>query len=528
MSLTEFRWMPHHEGAVPPAGQGKRISTYNIALEGWRRGLQLKFYRLIQGESELKVRYSLSDGEKTHHFSLSMGDRVTDEAFDICANKEYTKQYLEREDVPVPKGRMFEKDVSLEEIKSYAEQIGFPLVVKPTDGNAGKGVFANIEGLEELANIVDYVRNDLEFNDIIVETYVAGDEFRIVVIEDQVLGAMKRRPASVVGDGKHTITQLIRMQNEIRKMNPHLTSRLIKVDREVLDLLKRSGHTLKSVPEEGERIYLREKSNLSAGGEAIDVTDELTDELKQIAIDAGKAIPGLTHYGVDMIVNQEKNTGVILEVNARPGLGGHLFPMEGTPRDLAKDIITYYFPHTEHVERSYLFFDFDSVLDALQKRQVNSVELESTPTGKLYGKRFIVSGEVQGVGYRAWVRRQALVRDLHGYAENLDDGTVEVVVMGTDEDIVNDFKFVCYNGSKRSEVKDVEEYEWTKPVKISFEIIRPEKNMSVDDIRKLQYEIEQLEEQKQKLIERHERLINRRTWRYTEPFRKATKKLLRK
>src|SRR5699024_6537913 len=156
-----------------------------------------------------------------------------------------------------------------------------------------------------------------------------GEEFRIYVIEDKVLGAMNRRPANITGDGIQTVRQLIHEKNEMRKLNPHLTSRLIKIDREIEVLLEEKEYDLNWIPKYGEVVYVREKSNLSTGGEAVDVTDALTDELKEIAINAGKAIPGLKHYGVDMIVSDDRKEGVILEVNTRPGLGGHLFPGEG-------------------------------------------------------------------------------------------------------------------------------------------------------------------------------------------------------
>src|SRR5690625_4260258 len=105
MTQTEFKWMPHHEGAIPPSAQGERISTYNVALEGWRRGLKLEFYSVFEEETKQKLRYSLSNEKKTHHFQLSMGDKVTQEAFDICADKDLTKQYLSKAGVPVPEDR---------------------------------------------------------------------------------------------------------------------------------------------------------------------------------------------------------------------------------------------------------------------------------------------------------------------------------------------------------------------------------------------------------------------------------------
>lgn len=521
MTEENFKWMAHHEGAIPPAGQGKRISTYNVALEGWRRGLDLEFYSVIEEKSKLKLRYSLSNGERKHHFQLSMGDMVTKEAFDICDNKNITKKYLSKLNVPVPEGEKFTKKNSTQEICDYADKIGYPVVLKPTDGNAGKGVFANIQTKKALISLVDHVQNELGYDEILIERFIAGVEYRVVVIDDRIIGAMIRRPASVLGDGKHTIKQLINQKNKIRQTNPHLTSRLIKVDREVIDILERSGYTLKSVPEKDVRVYLRTKSNLSAGGDSIDVTDLLTPELKKIVIDAGKAIPGLAHYGVDMIVDSERNTGTILEVNARPGIGGHMFPVEGKPRDFAKEIIDYYFPETKDVERSLLFFDFDSIIEPILMRQVTVSQVRPAPKGRTYGKELYISGKVQNVGFHTWSRRQALDRDLYGNVLSLDDGRIRIRIMGTNKNALEEFKVACYIGPNRANVTDVEEKDWNKPIQIGYEMMRSKKPLSASEIKKLS-------RKHAKAIERYERIINGRTWRYTKPLRKLAKKALRK
>lgn len=527
MAQTEFKWMPHHEGAIPPSGQGERISTYNVALEGWRRGLKLEFYSVFEEETKQKLRYSLSNGERTHHFQLSMGDKVTQEAFDICADKDLTKQYLSKAGVPVPEGRVFTKESSIDEIGDFADSLGYPVVLKPTDGNAGKGVFANVQSRDELLDLVKHVQKDLGFNHIIVENFVQGNEWRIVVIEDRVLGAMIRRPASVLGDGKHTISQLIKKTNDLRRANPHMPSRLIRADREVINLLHRLGYTLKTVPERGQRVFLRTKSNLSGGGDSIDVTEKLTPELAQIAIDAGKAIPGLPHFGVDMIVDEERNTGTILEVNTRPGLGGHMFPIVGKPRDLASDIIEYYFPETKKVERSPLFFDFDAIVELIMSRQVSTLEVKSTSTGPFYGREIIVSGKVQWVGFRAWTREQALERDLHGTVENLKGGQVRIRVMGTDQVKLDDFEAACHIGPTRAKVEDVKVSKWYKPVQIGFKIIgKSDEPTNAKKIQQLATERERIKREKASVLEQFGLLQNRRTWKYMESLKRLGKKIL--
>ncbi|QDI91609.1 ATP-grasp domain-containing protein [Salicibibacter halophilus] len=217
------KWLPHLIDAVPTAGQGKRISTYTVALEGWRRGITLKFYRIYDDEYKMKIRYSLSHNGTEHHFSLSMGDYNTDESFEICDDKQLTREYMEKAGVPVPKGKKFLADRSNEEIIDYANSLGYPLALKPVSANGGKGVFANVIDEEALRKALPYVREELEYPDVIIEEHVPGKrEFRVIVLGDQVLGAMNRIPANIVGDGVSTIKQLIHMKNEIRKQNPTL------------------------------------------------------------------------------------------------------------------------------------------------------------------------------------------------------------------------------------------------------------------------------------------------------------------
>lgn len=512
---TKYRWLPHLEDAVPSAGQGKRISTYTVSLEGWRRGLQLKFYSVFEDGNKLKVRYSLSNGDKTHHFSLSMGDKVSKKAFDICADKELTKQYLRNYGVPVPEGKMFEEDADDKEIIEYGLSLGFPIVVKPTDGNAGKGVFANIQSEEELREIVPYVRKELEFSNVIVEKYVSGEEFRIYVIEDRVLGAMNRRPASVVGDGIHTIRELISENNKVRKINPHLTSRLIRVDKEIEFMLEEKGYDLNSIPAEGERVFLREKSNLSTGGDAIDVTDQLTPEIEKIAIDCGKAIPGLSHYGVDMIVSDDRKHGVILEVNSRPGLGGHLFPGEGKARDFAKEIIDYYFPETKDGERTDLYFDFDSVLEPLVSRTASNVDLIKPPLGKLYGEKWLLTLNQEGQNFRQFVRRQANKYKIHGHLELLNDDHYTIVVASVDPQALTKLKEKISN---EFSIEMIDCQEWNKPLKMGFEI-KNEYKLTRSEIKNLIKNVSQLERENERLQKRYDQIRKSRAWRATSPVR---------
>src|SRR5690625_4946905 len=528
MEEIEYKWLLHLEGAVTESGRGKRISTYTVALEGWRRGLDLKFYSVFEDGYKLKVRYSLSNKHKTHHFSLSMGDKVTARAFEICDDKDLTKRYLAEKDVPVPNGNVFGRESSEEEIIDFALSLGFPLVIKPTDGNAGRGVFANIQKEENLEEIIHYIREDLGFSHIIDERYVSGDEFRIFVIEDKVLGAMNRKPAYVTGDGVQTIRQLIHEKNKFRRINPHLTSRLIRIDMEIENRLESKGYTLNAIPRSEEMIYLREKSNLSTGGDAVNVTDQLTPELEEIAINAGKAIPGLTHYGVDMIVSNDRKKGVILEVNTRPGIGGHLFPGEGEPIDFAKDIIDYYFPETKDIERSQLYYDFDSILEPITARTASNVDVIKPPEGKLYGKKYLITGDYNKRNFSRAIRRHARYYDVHGHIKLIDDNTMELIVVGTDETVLINFINIREEIIEEGEtIENIEAFDWYKPVKMGFERIL-EEELSQSDIRNILIERDNLQREKEHILKKYNEIHQRRAWKATFPVRFILQRLKRR
>lgn len=520
MEIKNQSWLPHLENAVPREGQGKRISTYTVALEGWRRGLKLEFYGIIESGYKLKVKYSLSSKEKTHHFSLSMGDKVSDKAFKICDDKDLTKTYLEKGNVPIPKGKAFNKNDSVDNMLAYALNLGFPVVAKPTDGNAGKGVFANIPDIETLEKVLHHLKNDLNYENIIIERFVEGKEYRVFVIEDKVIGAIHRRPANIIGNGINTIRELIHEKNSERKLNPHLTSRLIKIDTEVERMVGLKGYNLNDIPKNDEVIYLREKSNLSAGGEAIDVTDKLTPVLKDISIRVGNAIPDLPHYGIDMIVNKEHTQGTVLEVNTRPGFGGHLFPGEGKARDLASEVIDYYFPETKNIERSNLYFDFDNILEPVKNRAAKKVIVNQVPLGKQYGRKYVLKTNINKKDLRSKIRKFALKNKMHGYTEFIDDRLI-IVLSGVDKVKLFQFKDFMYSEYSKEKLNFLQENDWNKPVMYGFENKR-EYKLTNSEIKYNLKEKERLEKEVESINKKYTKVINSRSWKITYPIRVLT------
>lgn len=327
----------------------------------------------------------------------------------LCTHKEATRLRLQQHGVPVPEGRTF-ANVDWVSAEEYADRIGYPVVVKPAMGVRGIGVVADIGGPDELRRAFRrFGASRFGDGEFIVEKHIPGRDYRIVVIDDRVIAAVLREPASVEGDGEHTVGQLIVNKNAVRGRNPHLLSRLIKYGDAARHRLDRAGLTLASVPAPGQRVLLSDSCSLSQGGDSIDVRDELHPSIKDACVRAVRAIPGMWYCGVDFLLEDhtrplaEQQAGVC-ELNAHAAISNCQYPLYGTPRNVAGA----FFEHC--VKR----------LDLVTNDK---------PAERL-ALRLTIRGHVTRTGYRAWMKRRAEDFGVGGWVRNVDARTVEAVVIG--------------------------------------------------------------------------------------------------
>jgi cyanophycin synthetase len=226
-----------------------------------------------------------------------------------------------------------------------------PVVVKPRDGNQGKGVTVNVQSRAELD--VAWDAATLISSDVIVERYIPGDDYRLLVVDRKLIAAARRDPPHVIGDGQHTVRQLVDLVNsDPRRGDGHATPLTrIRFDAIALARLTSQGLDADSVPERGRKVVLRNNANLSTGGTATDVTDDVHPDVAARAVEAALMV-GLDVCGVDVVcrtVSQplEDQGGAIVEVNAAPGLRMHLAPSYGKPRPLGEAIIDSLYPNGE-------------------------------------------------------------------------------------------------------------------------------------------------------------------------------------
>lgn len=313
-------------------------STASIVNEAVAR--DIPFIRLDK-DSLVQLGY----GKNQVRFRATMTDRTSSIAVDLASNKDETKKMLEAAAIPVAKGMCIFYE---SEVDTAIDKIGFPLVFKPLDGNHGKGASINVKTLEEAKAAFEHAKK--YSRKIIVEKFITGHDFRILVINHRFIAAALREPAHVIGDGKLTVQQLIDKENlDPRRGYGHenvLTE--ITVDKETHDQLIKQNLTLSSLLKKDEYCTLKGTANLSTGGTSTDVTDIVHPHNIFICERISRVI-GLDICGIDIMATNlheplEENGGVVLEVNAAPGFRMHLAPAKGLPRNVAAPVIDMLYP----------------------------------------------------------------------------------------------------------------------------------------------------------------------------------------
>jgi cyanophycin synthetase len=308
-------------------------STGAIVQAAVNRGMP---YRRLTEGSMVQIGW----GSRQRRILAAETDATSAVAEAIAQDKELTKMLLEAACVPVPAGRPV---TDADDAWLAAQEIGGAVAVKPQFGNQGKGVAVNLETREQVITAYHAARKIS--SSVIVERYITGHDYRLLVIGNQLVAAARRDPPHVFGDGIHSIAELVTSVNQDpRRGDGHATSlSKIRLDEIALATLIKQNYTVDSIPAMGALVVLRNNANLSTGGTATDVTDDVHPELAARAVDAARMI-GLDICGVDVLCNSvhhplEQQGGGIVEVNAAPGLRMHLAPSFGKPRDVGSAII---------------------------------------------------------------------------------------------------------------------------------------------------------------------------------------------
>ena len=315
-------------------------STGSIVEEAEARGIpwiRLNKYSLCQ----------LGYGANQKRIQATVTSETSSIGVELACDKEDTKYLLEQAEVEVPRGDIIRRERSLEEACRY---VGYPLVIKPIDGNHGRGITVDIQNYDDALVAFRHAKDSSRSGAIIIEKFIVGEDYRLLVINNKLVAAALRSPAHVIGDGKSTVQELIdEVNKDPRRGYGHekvLTQ--ISVNELTQTIIKDAGYTLDSVIAEGERLILKDTANLSTGGTAEDVTDIVHPANVSMAERISKIID-LDICGIDIMTTDiskplSETGGAVLEVNAGPGFRMHLAPTVGLPRNVAAPVIDKLFP----------------------------------------------------------------------------------------------------------------------------------------------------------------------------------------
>lgn len=299
---------------------------------------------------QLSARYMIQLGYGVHQkrIQATLSDRTGVLGVELACDKEGTKNVLGNAGVPVPRGTVIHY---LDELQSAIEDVGgYPIVIKPLDGNHGRGITIDINSWDAAEEAYDLASAASKTKSVIVERYYIGRDHRVLVVNGQVVAVAERVPAHVVGNGKSTVEQLIEEVNSDPQRgdgHDNVLTRIV-VDKLSLDLLQKQGYSLDAVVPAGKTVFLRATANLSTGGIAVDRTDEIHPENVWLFSRVAKII-GLDIAGIDVVtpdISQplREVNGVIVEVNAAPGFRMHVAPSQGLPRNVAGAVLDMLFP----------------------------------------------------------------------------------------------------------------------------------------------------------------------------------------
>ena len=313
-------------------------STYSIVAEAASRNIP---YIALKNSNIIQLGY----GVNQKRIWATTTSYTSHAGVEVAGNKNRTKAMLNDAGVPVPRGTTVYSEDGL---RDAIEELGFPIVTKPLDGNHGKGATIRIMNWKDAAAGLKAAQEYSRA--VIVEQFIEGFDFRLLVVDGKLIAAAKRTPAAVTGDGSSTLQQLI---NEVNKdprrgVGHEKVLTAIKADKHTLDILEARGLMLESVLPAGETLYLKSTANISTGGTASDVTDQMHPYnvllAERVAGIVGLDICGIDLMATDIAVPLNESRGAVIEVNAAPGFRMHISPAEGLPRNVAAPVVDMLFP----------------------------------------------------------------------------------------------------------------------------------------------------------------------------------------
>lgn len=394
----QFEYLPEY-----PNANLLGHKTFLLRRALLQRGVQIDIPKVAQAERSIAA-WSARYGDRIIVFRGSMPAHSTFKAHKTVKNKAKAKEILDRAGVRVPQGIVVDANDNQMALDWFQNLSTKKAVLKPINGSLGNGIVTGISNEDSLLMALKNTTRDR----VILEEHIEGEDHRFLVVGGEVRAVMRRDRAYVRGNGIDTVETLVRMKNEERAKVPFNQNHPLVLDEAALKLLAEQGLGKNSVLTEGESARLRSVSNIGAGGDSVDVTDEVHSGFLRMAERAAGAIGNLDCCGVDFLIEEvskapESQDWSIMEINANADIPIHHWPSQGISRDVAADVARYYFPEVE--------------------------------TPKVEAKIIKIKGKVRNAGMEDWIARTATISGLGGKFVKSEKQTLEFKVEGTSASI---------------------------------------------------------------------------------------------
>lgn len=442
------------EPAVPQALLSSSLDNREFERAARARGLQVR----LVGNGRLRV----SNGARVYTFKKG-GCSANRSGKKLLNFKQATRGLVTSLGGRMVEAALCQRDEK-EKAVAFARFYGWPVVVKPDRGRKGDKVFVGLDSESALLEAFENVAE--KYPAVLVEEqFVPATEYRFYVAGGKVLAINRRVPANVVGDGVNNVAALVKIKNSLRKRRGFSKYPKIVLDEEVDRVLAASGKTLGYIPAKNEVLELRFTSNISTGGDSVDFLDAVHPGYKVAVERVAERLPGVFLCGFDVFIKDisappSRDNWAVCEVNPSPGIRMHLYPWQGTPRDVASRVMDLLFSSEARDSASGLMslpvvgHNLLSLRKGAKKLRALGGDVRSgTQAKNSETYRVIVRGRVTGVGFRRWVRRKARGLGVSGWVRNRSDGSVEALLSGPR---VERLLLLLHRGPKRARVASVE------------------------------------------------------------------------
>lgn len=409
---------------VPSCGGDAFSRNYDVQLEVIKQAAHRNNLRVEELSGRI---FTLSSESRRITFREGMSERTTSVSRMASNRKDWTKRLLKSRGVNTPQGETFALD-QRESAWQLAEKMARPVVVKPLSGSGGKGVSVNVSTRNHFELAWDFACK-ANPRVILVEEFFSANDYRLFVVGDSIRAAAQRIPAYLIGDDVRTVQELIDEKNQLRRTNPYLGAKPIRITAMIEFNLQQQGITANTLLKRDQYLRLHAVANIGSGGESRDVSEIMHPEFTAIAVSARKAVFDAPYAGIDLLAQDiaqspHEQRWTVIEVNTNADVALHHFPSSGLPRDAAGALVQHLFPEAL------------SGKPALEK----SIKV-------------VVKGKVHGVGFRKWVWRNAHLHALSGWVRNNPDGSVESLFRGT-PNAVDHMARLCKAGPRRAVVDE--------------------------------------------------------------------------